>query len=151
MCFESHANYQQYLNNQPNSDLAFYGRPLSVAWAKSMLCFAKVILFIYFYGRETFTRGGPWVWIEKLLLGFFPGPPQTTGMGQKVTKFGIFQTPPANFLLSRGVTPERNVAEYCNAEKKLVKHRWLLYTCARFGELWPTNPSSGRHIIVLKN
>ena len=41
-------------------------------------------------------------------------------MGQKVTKFGIFQTPPANFLLSRGVTPERNVAEYCNAEKNLL-------------------------------
>ena len=59
----------------------------SLAWAKSMLCFANVILFIYFFNgrlmlrprltgvRETFTRGGPWVWIEKLLLGFFPGHP----------------------------------------------------------------------------
>ena len=34
-----------------------------------------------------------------------------------------FETPPANFLLSRP-----NAAEYCNSEKKLVKHRWLLYT-----------------------
>ena len=62
-----------------------YGRPLSIAWPKSMLCFANFIL-LFFYGRlmlrprltevcETFTRGGPWVWIEKLLLGFFPGPP----------------------------------------------------------------------------
>ena len=25
--------------------------------------------------RESYTRGGPWVWIEKLLLGFFPGHP----------------------------------------------------------------------------
>jgi len=47
------------------------------------------VLFIYlyiFYGRlilrprltevrETFTRGRPWVWLEKLLLGFFPDPP----------------------------------------------------------------------------
>ena len=33
-----------------------------------------------------------------------------------------FQTPPANFLLSRPYA-----AEYCNSEKKLVKHRWLLY------------------------
>ena len=52
------------------------GRPLSVAWAKSMLYFANV--FIYFYSRlmlrpwltevrESFTRGGPWVWLEKLL------------------------------------------------------------------------------------
>ena len=59
----------------------YYEHPLSVAWAKSM--FANVI---FFYGRlmlrprlmevcETFTFGGPWVWIEKLLLGLFPGPP----------------------------------------------------------------------------
>ena len=25
--------------------------------------------------RKTFTRGGPWVWIEKILLQLFPGPP----------------------------------------------------------------------------
>ena len=55
-------------------------------------------------------------------------------VGQNVTKFGIFQTPPEKFLLSHP-----NAAEYCNSEKKLVKHRWLLYTCATFGELWPTN------------
>jgi len=48
----------------------------------SMLYFANV-LFIYFFNgrlilrpwltevRESFTRGGPWVWLEKLLLGFF--------------------------------------------------------------------------------
>ena len=44
-------------------------------------------------------------------------------VSQKVAKFGIFSHPPANFLLSRP-----NAAEYCNYEKKLVKHRWLLYT-----------------------
>jgi len=43
-------------------------------------------------------------------------------VGQKVTKFGIFSTPPANFLLSRP-----NAAEYCNSEKKLFKHIWFLY------------------------
>ena len=51
--------------------LAYYGRPLSVAWAKSMLYFANVFFFIFFYGCllrprltevcETFTRGRPWV------------------------------------------------------------------------------------------
>ena len=41
----------------------------------------------------------------------------------------------ANFLLSRP-----NAAEYVILKKKLVKHGWLLYMCARFGELWPTNP-----------
>jgi len=63
---------------------ATYGRPLSVAWAKSMLCLANVIhLFFFLNGRfmlrprltevrETFTRGGPWLWVEKLLcLDFF--------------------------------------------------------------------------------
>jgi len=35
-------------------------------------------------------------------------------------------------------------------EKIFSKHRWLLYTCAKFGELWPTNPRSTPHIIVLK-
>ena len=33
-----------------------------------------------------------------------------------------FQTPPANFLLSRPYA-----AEYCNSEK-FVKHKWFLYT-----------------------
>ena len=36
-------------------------------------------------------------------------------VGQTVTKFGIFETPPANFLLSRP-----NAAEYCNAEKNVL-------------------------------
>jgi len=44
-------------------------------------------------------------------------------VGQTVTNLAHFQTPPANFLLSRP-----NAAEYCNSEKKLVKRRWLLYT-----------------------
>jgi len=50
----------------------------------SMLYFANVFLYLFFYIRlilqpwltevhESFTRGGPWVSLEKLLLGFFPG------------------------------------------------------------------------------
>ena len=53
----------------------------------TMLYFANVFfLFIFFYGRlilrpwltevrENFTRGRPWVSLEKLGLGFFPGHP----------------------------------------------------------------------------
>ena len=69
---------------------------ICLLWAPSqckratMLYFANVFiyLFIYlfFYGRlilrpwwtevrKSFTRGGPWVSLEKLLLGFFPGHP----------------------------------------------------------------------------
>jgi len=52
-----------------------------------------------------------------------------------MTKFCIFSDPARKLS---ALTPE--AAEYCNSEKKLVKYRWLLYTCARFGELWSTNP-----------
>ena len=62
-----------------------YGRPLSVSGRPCYNYFANVF-FIFFYGRlilrpwltevrESFTRGGPWVALEKLLLGFFPGHP----------------------------------------------------------------------------
>ena len=58
-------------------------------------------------------------------------------VGQKVTKFGIFSDPARKLS---ALTPERGRILYVILKKKLVKHRWLLYTCARFGELWPTNP-----------
>ena len=35
--------------------------------------------------------------------------------------------------------------------KKLVKHRWLLYSNATFSELWPTNPWDPRDTKFLKN
>jgi len=52
----------------------------------SMLYFVNVFIYLFFYGRlilrpwltevrESFTRDGPWVSLEKLLLGFFPGHP----------------------------------------------------------------------------
>ena len=50
-------------------------------------------------------------------------------VGQKLSKFCIF---PVHLTL----TPERGRIFY----NEVVKHTWLLYTCAKFGELWPTNP-----------
>ena len=59
----------------------YYGRPLSVSGR--LLYFANVFFYIYFFNgrlilrpwltevRESFTRGGPWVSLEKLLLRFF--------------------------------------------------------------------------------
>jgi len=52
----------------------------------TMLYFANVFIYLFFYGRlilrpwltevrENFTRGRPWVSLEKLGLGFFPGHP----------------------------------------------------------------------------
>ena len=147
---------QQYLNNQPNSDLAFYGRPLSVAWAKSMLCFANVILFIYFlwppYAPAQVNGGSRnfYTWWtlsvnSEVTTWIFSWSSLNYRVGhcKKWRNLAYFQTPPANFLLSRP-----NAAEYCNSEKKLVKHRWLLYTCARFGKLWPTNPWDPRVILL---
>ena len=55
-------------------------------------------------------------------------------VGQKMTKFCIFFDPPVPFLLSRP-----NAAKYRNS-KKTGSPRKVLYTCANFDELWPTNP-----------
>ena len=88
----------------------------------TMLYFANVYLF--FYGRlilrpwltevrENFTRGGPWVSIEKLLLGFFLVLLKLHGGPKKWRNLAYFQRPSANFLLSRP-----NAAEYCNSEEK---------------------------------
>jgi len=100
----------------------FYGRQLSVSGRPCYILPMFIYLFI-FYGRlilrpwltevrVSFTRGGSWVSLEKLLLGFFPGHPWTTGWAKKWRNLAYFQTPPANFLLSRP-----NAAEYCNIEK----------------------------------
>ena len=123
----------------------------------TMLYFANVYLFIYFFGRlvlrpwwtevrESITRGGPRVSLEKLLLGFFPGHPYTTGWAIKWRNLAYFQTPPANFLLSRP-----NAAEYCNSEKKLVKHRWFLYNLRHVWWTLAYKPlRSTRHKILKK-
>ena len=104
----------------------------------SMLYFANV-LFIYFLwppyspalvngsSRKIYTWWNLSV-IREVTTWIFSWSSLNYRVGQKVT-------PPANFLLSRP-----NAAELCNSEKKLVKRRWLLYSNATFGELWPTNP-----------
>ena len=60
------------------SVVTYYGRPLSVSgrpcYILPMFFYLFIYLFIYFYGR-LILRGGPWVSLEKLLLGFFPGHP----------------------------------------------------------------------------
>jgi len=43
-------------------------------------------------------------------------------VGQKVTKFGVFSDPTRKLS---ALTPERGIVIL---KKKLVKHRWLLYT-----------------------
>jgi len=55
-------------------------------------------------------------------------------VGQKLTKFGVFSDPPANFLLLRP-----NAAEYCNSEKKLLSIDGCSTRNATFRKLWPTN------------
>ena len=76
--------------------------------------FCQCLFIYFFYGRlilrpwwtevrESFTRGGPWVSLKKLLLGFFWSS-LNYRVGQKVTKFRIFSD------LARklsALTPER--------------------------------------------
>ena len=99
----------------------FYGRLILRPWLTEV--------------RESFTRGGPWAALEKLLLGFFPGHPWTTGWAKKWRNLAYFQTGPANFLLSRP-----NAAEYCNSEKNSLSRDGCCTRNATFRrELWPTN------------
>jgi len=56
-------------------------------------------------------------------------------VGQKVTKLAYFQTPPANFLLSRP-----NAAEYCNYEKNLLSTDGCTTMCVTFRKLRRTTP-----------
>jgi len=80
----------------------------------SMLYFAYVF-YLFFYGRlilrpwltevrESFTRGGPWVSLKKLLLGIFFWSSLNYRVGQKVTKFRIFSDPARKLS---ALTPER--------------------------------------------
>jgi len=73
--------------------------------------------------------------IEEVTTWIFSWSSLNYRVGQKVTKFGIFSDPPANFLLSRP-----NAAEYCNSEKNLLSTDGFSTMYATFGELWPTNP-----------
>ena len=77
----------------------YYGRPLSVSGRP---CYILPMFYLFFfYGRlilrpwwtevrESFTRGGPWVPLKKLLLGFFPGHPETTGWAKKWRNLAYF-------------------------------------------------------------
>ena len=91
-----------------------YGRPLSVSGRP---CYILPMFFLinFFYGRlilrpwltevrESFTRGGPWVSLEKLVLGFLSWSPLNYRVGQKVTKFGVFSDPTRK---RSALTPER--------------------------------------------
>jgi len=113
----------------------------------------RTCLFI-FYGRlmlrpritevrETFTRGGPWVWIEKLLLGFFLVLLKLQGGPKSDEIWNIFR--PRTQTFCSHARMRQNIVIL---KKKLVKHRWLLYTYAIFGELWPTNPWNPRVILL---
>ena len=142
----------------PYCDLAFYGRLLSVAWAKSMLCFANVVLFIYFLwpsyapaqanggSRNFYTWWTLSVNREVTTWIFSWSSLNYTRWAKKWRKLAYFETRPANFLLSRP-----KAAEYCNSEKNLLSTDGFSTTYATFGELWPTNPWDPRASIFLKN
>ena len=79
----------------------YYGRPLSVAWAKSMLCFANV----FFYGR-LMLRPRLCVWLPfaaaccYTLFYLLMMPAVRLVCQRPSSKFPYFRTPLAKFLLS---------------------------------------------------
>jgi len=109
-------------------DLFFYGRLILRPWLTEV--------------RESFTRGGPWVSLEKLLLGFFSWSSLNYGVGQKVTKFGISQT-----FCSHARTRQNIVI----LKKNLLSTDGCSTRIATFGEVWPTNPWDPRATKFLQN
>ena len=113
--------------------------------AKSML-FCECYLFIYFYGRlilrpwltqvrETFTRGGSWVWTEKSLLGFFVVNLKLQGGPKSDEIWQIFRPRPQTFC-SHARTRQNIVI----LKKNSLSTDDFSTTYATFGVLWPTNP-----------
>ena len=97
----------------------FYGRPLSVSGRPCYILpmFFFKLINLFFYGRlilrpwwtevrESFTRGRPWVSLEKLVgpTWIFSWSPLNYRVGKKVTKFGIFSDPARKLS---ALTPER--------------------------------------------
>ena len=109
-----------------------YGRPLSVSGRPCYILPMFIYLFIYLWPpySPALVNGGSrkfYTWwtlsvIREVTTWIFSWSSLNNRVGQKWRNLPYFQTPPANFLLSRP-----NAAEYCNSEKKLVKHRWCLY------------------------
>jgi len=150
----------------------YYGRPLSYAIVSCMPettttttlsvsgrpCYILLMfyLFIYFYGRlilwpwltevrESFTHGGPWVSLEKLLLGFFLVILKLQGGPKSDVIWRIFRPHPQTFCFH--ARTRQNIVIL----KNLVKHRWLLYTECHVSWTLAYKPlRSTRLIIVLK-
>ena len=138
-----------------HSIIMYYGRPLSVAWAKSMLYFANVFpLFLWLPYAPAQVNGGSrnfytW-WTLSVNRGvttwiFFVVLPKLQGGPKSDEIWHIFKPRPQTFC-----SYSRMRQDIVILKKKRVKHRWLLYTCATFGELWPTNPWDPRVIKFLK-
>ena len=99
-----------------------YGRPLSVSGRP---CYILPMFFYLFFLWPPYSpalvNGGSrkfYTWwtlsvIREVTTWIFSWSSLNYRVGQKVTKFAYFETPPANFLLSH-----QNAAEYCNSEKK---------------------------------
>ena len=111
------------------------------------LFYGRLILWLWLTEvRESFTRGGPWVSLEKLLLGFFLVILKLQGGPKSDEICRIFRPHPQTFR-SHARTRQNIVI----LKKKLVKHRWMLYKqCHVWWTLAYKPLTSTRHIIVLK-
>jgi len=119
-----------------------------------MLYFANVFYLFIFYGRlilrpwltevrESFTRGGPWVSLQKLLLGFFLVILKLQGGPKSDEIWRIFRPHPQTFC------------SHARTRKNIVilkKNLWSTDGCstrnATFRELWCTNPWDPRAILL---
>ena len=93
--------------------------------------------------RETFTRDRPWVWIEKLLLGFFPVLLKLQGGPKSDEIWHIFRPRPQT-LCSHARTRQNIVI----LKKNLLSTDGCSTRNARFRELWRTNPWDPRATLL---
>ena len=139
---------------------AYYGRPLSVSGRPCyILPMFFIYLFIYFFNgrlilrpcwtevRESFTRGGPWVSLKKLLLGFFLVILKLQSGPKSDEIWRIFRPHPQTFC-----SHARTWQNIVNSEtKNLLSTDGCSTRNATFGKLWTTNPWDPRATKFLKN
>ena len=125
----------------------------------SMLYFANVFIYFFFNGRlilrpwwtedrESFTRGGPWLSLKKLLryLDFFLVILKLQGGPKSDEIWHIFRPRPQTFC-SHSRTRQNIVI----LKKNLLSTDGCSTMCATFGKLSPTNSWDPRATKFLKN
>jgi len=126
-------------------------RPLSVSGRP---CYILPMFFLWPPYSPALVNGGSrkfYTWwtlsvIREVSSWIFSWSPLNYRVGQKSDEIWRIFIPHPQTFCSHAQTRQNIVIL-----KKIVKHRWSLYSNATFGELWPTNPWDPRSTKFFKN